>query len=142
MAVDLSGPGTHPAVEKFIDGVKVGEQTGGLSSADGRFSLNPALALLFAENNGYNNDTFVSSVQFRNGRLSDTAIAAMGGPGAGKIPGAICAGIQGGNVVVSWSGTTLQSSDSPGGPWNAIIGAGKPYTAPVPLAGKKFFRSL
>ncbi len=141
VAVDLSGPGTHPAVEKFIDGVKVGEQTGGLSSVDGRFSLNPILALLFAENNGYNSDAFVSSVQFRNGRLSDTAIAAMGGPGAGKIPGAICASVQAGNVVVAWSGTVLKSATSLAGPWNPIVGASKPYVVPGPLADKKFFRS-
>ena len=66
--MDLSGPGTHPVVTKFIDGVKVGEQTDGLSSTDGRFSLYPQMALLFAENNGYNNDAYVSSVQFSNGR--------------------------------------------------------------------------
>ena len=141
VAVDLSGPGTHPAVEKFIDGVKVGEQTGGLSAADGRFSLNPILALLFAENAGYNSDAYVSSVQFRNGRLSDSAIAAMGGPGAGKIPGAACANVQGANVVIHWSGNTLKSADSLAGPWTTIVGASKPYTATVPLADKKFFRS-
>jgi hypothetical protein len=141
VAVDLSGPGTHPVVTKFIDGVKVGEQTGGLSATDGRFSLNPLYALLFAENNGYNNEAYVSSVQFRNGRLSDAAIAAMGGPTASKIPGAICANAQGANVVIHWSGTTLKSADSLAGPWTTIVGAAKPYIATGPLADKKFYRS-
>jgi len=140
----MSGPGLHPVVEKFIDGVKVGEQTGGLGTptVDGRFSLNPSLALLFAEDNGYNNDAYVSSVQFRNGRLSDAAIAAMGGPAAGKIPGAICVSIQGGNVIVQWSGTVLQAADNVTGPWTTISGAAKPYQVPVPLGAKKFYRSL
>ena len=96
LAVDLSGPGIHPVLEKFIDGLKVGEQTGGLSAADNRFSLLPSLALLFAEDNSYNNDAYVSSVQFSNGRRSDEFIEALGGPSSSKIPGVIKARLQGG----------------------------------------------
>jgi hypothetical protein len=143
LAVDMAGPGLHPVLEKFIDGVKVGEQTAGLDpTIDQRFSLNPLLALLFAEDNGYNNDAYVSSVQFRSGRLSDAALAAMGGPTADKIPGAICASEQGANVIIKWSGTTLQSADSVNGPWTTVAGAAKPYQVPAPLAAKKFYRSL
>ncbi len=143
LAVDMSGPGLHPVLEKFIDGVKVGEQTGGLGAltVDQRFSLNPLLALLFAEDNGYNNDTYVSSVQFRRGRLSDFAIAAMGGPTVNKIPGALCVSFQGGQVIVHWSGTNLQSADSVNGPWTTIVGAAKPYQVPAPLGAKKFYRA-
>jgi hypothetical protein len=144
LAVDTAGPGLHPVIEKFIDGVKAGEQTAGLGviTLDDRFSLNPLLALLFAEDSGYNNDAYVSSVQFRRGRLSDAAIVAMGGPTANKIPGAICVSQQGGNVIVHWSGTTLQSADNVTGPWTTVAGAAKPYQVPTPLAAKKFYRSL
>jgi len=143
LAVDTTGPGLHPVVEKFIDGVKVGEQTAGLGviTKDDRFSLNPLLALLFAEDNGYNNDAYVSSVQFRPGRLSDAALAAMGGPTAGKVPGAICVSEQGGNVTVQWSGTTLRSADELTGPWTAVTGAARPYQVPAPLDSKKFYRA-
>jgi hypothetical protein len=143
LAVDNTGPGLHPVVEKFIDGVKVGEQTGGLGTItlDGRFSLNPLLALLFAEDNGYNNDAYVSSVQFRSGRLSDSAIAAMGGPTVNKIPGAICVSEQVGSVIIQWSGSVLQSADNLSGPWTTIAGATKPYQVPTPLGAKKFYRS-
>jgi hypothetical protein len=143
LAVDLSGPGLNPVVEKFLDGVKVGQQTGGLGSptVDQRFSLNPSLALLFAEDNAYNNDAYVSSVQFRSGRLSDAALAAMGGPTANKIPGAICAAYVGGNVIIQWSGTVLESADTVNGTWTPVVGAAKPYQVPTPLAAKKFYRS-
>ena len=121
----------------------MGEQTGGLGTItlDGRFSLNPSLALLFAEDSGYNNDAYVSSVQFRRGRLSDAALAAMGGPTANKIPGAICVSEQAGNVIIQWSGTVLQSADNLTGPWTTIVGAAKPYQVPAPLGAKKFYRS-
>jgi hypothetical protein len=142
LAVDMGSQGLHPLVEKFIDGVKVGEQTAGLDGRDGRFSLLSSLALLFAEDNGYNNDTYVSSVQFRNERLSDVAIAAMGGPSANKIPGAICVSISGPNLMVQWSGSVLQSAEDLTGPWTTIAGASKPYTVPAPLGAKKFYRSL
>ena len=51
LAIDLSGPGQAPVLTKFIDGVKVGNQTGGLSARDGRFALDVS-ALLFADNDG------------------------------------------------------------------------------------------
>ena len=139
LAVDMAGPGPHPVVAKFIDGVKVGEQTSGLDSLDGRFSLNPVLALLFSENNGYNNDAYVSSVQFSNGRRSNEFIAALGGPSASKIPGCISARLEGGNVVIRWTGgVPLQSADALSGPWNTVIGATSPYTPPSGTA--KFYR--
>ena len=143
LAVDLAGPGPHPVVAKFIDGVKVGEQTVGLSGIDGRFSLLTSLALLLAEDNGYNNAAYVSSIQFSNGRRPDGFIEALGKPSASKIPGVIKAGIESGNVVVRWTGgVPLQSADSPGGPWNTIAGATSPYTPPLPPGpiGAKFYR--
>lgn len=141
LAVDIGGPGPHPVVEKFFDGVKVGEQTSGLSDRDGRFSLNPSLSLLFAENNGYNNDTYVSSVQFLDGRLSDAAIASLGGPSPTKIPGGLEASINGGKITISWSGAILESATSLTGPWTVVPGAAKPYTVATPNAAGTFYRS-
>jgi hypothetical protein len=142
LAVDLSGPGAHPVVAKFIDGVKVGEQTTSLSDVDGRFSLLASLALLFAENNGYNNDGFVSSVQFSNGRRPDAFIEALGGPSALKIPGVIKADLSTGQIVIRWTGgAPLQSADSPTGTWSTVPGtAGQSSYTPSPLSTAKFYR--
>jgi hypothetical protein len=99
VAFDLSGPGQAPVLAKFIDGVKVGNQTGGLSAPDGRFSLGPS-ALLFADQEADAAETYVSSVQFSNGRRPDAFLAALGGPSASKIPGAITAAVQFGSVII------------------------------------------
>ncbi|SPE51463.1 exported hypothetical protein [Verrucomicrobia bacterium] len=140
LGVDLAGPGTHPVVTKFIDGVKVGEQTGGLSGVDGRFSLLTSLALLLAEDNGYNNDGYVSSVQFSNGRRPDAFIEALGGPSPSKIPGVIVASRAGAQVVITWTGgVPLQSASSLAGPWTTVNGATSPYTVPNPTTAR-FYR--
>jgi hypothetical protein len=134
IAIDLAGP----VLTKFIDGVKVGNQTTGLSAVDGRFSLDPS-ALLFADQDGDTGDTYLSSVQFSNGRRPDAFIAALGGPKASKIPGAITASVQAGSVVIRWTGgVPLQGADSVVGPWVPIVGATSPYT--VPNGGKKYYR--
>jgi hypothetical protein len=139
IAFDLSGPGLAPVLEKFIDGVKVGEQTGGLSAPDGRFALDPSV-LLFADNDGDQAETYVSSVQFSNGRRPDAFIQALGGPSAAKIPGAISARHQGSQVIISWTGgVPLQSADSAVGPWSVVPGATSPYTVPS-LSAAKLYR--
>jgi hypothetical protein len=139
IAFDLSGPGTAPVLTKFIDGVKVGEQTSGLSGPDGRFSLDPAL-LLFADNDGDENESYVSSVQFSNGRRPDAFIEALGGPSASKIPGVIKAERRGAQVVITWTGAVpLQSAASVVGPWSTVNAATSPYTIPSLDAGK-FYR--
>jgi len=128
-AFDLTGPGS-PVLTKFIDGVKVGHQTTGLSAKDGRFALD-IYALLFADESGDVNDTYVSSVQFSNGRRPDAFLAALGGPTASKIPGAIKASGQVGSLVIIWTGgVPLQSADSLSGPWTNVAGATSPYTPP------------
>jgi hypothetical protein len=130
-AFDLAGPGTAPVLTKFIDGVKVGEQTAGLSAVNGRFSLQPS-ALLFGDESGDVNGAYVSSVQFSNGRRPDAFIAALGGPSASKIPGAIKAAIEVGNTVIRWTGgVPLQSADSLAGPWATLGGVSSPYTPPA-----------
>jgi len=136
-AVDLSGPGPAPIVAKFIDGVKVGEQTLG-EGRDGRWSLNSAseasnFALLFADNDGDNALMYVNSVQFRNGRLSDAAITALGGAAAAGIllpsPEAppLATDKEGNNFVVSWpasaTGYALFSAPTlTGTAWTPVAG--------------------
>lgn len=144
LAFDLVGPGPNPIVAKFINGVKVGQQV--LSEGrDGRWSLSASpdapWALLFADNDVDAQQGYVNSIQLRAGRLSDAAIAAMGGPKASKIPGAACAVVVGENVVIRWSGTVLESANEVTGTWSQVVGAGKPYQVPTPLAGRKFYRA-
>jgi len=133
LAIDLSGPGQAPVLTKFIDGVKVGNQTSGLSVPDDRFSLGP-FALLFGDNDGDIADTYISSVQFSNGRRPDAFLASLGGPTAYKIPGAIKATIQGSTVYISWTGfpgaTGLETATSLTGPWSPVVTALNPYPAP------------
>ena len=144
LAVDLVGPGPNPIVAKFINGVKVGQHTLA-EGRDGRWSLsaNPDApwALLFGDNDVDAYPGYVNSIQLRVGRLSDAAIAAMGGPKASKVPGAVCAVASGGNIVIRWSGSVLQSANEVTGQWTPVAGAGKPYEVPAPLAGQKFYRA-
>jgi hypothetical protein len=134
-AFDLSGP----VLTKFIDGVKVGNQTTGLSAVDGRFSLDP-VALLFADNDGDVNEVYVSSVQFSNGRRPDSYLAALGGPSAKKIAGALKVGIDNQKPVISWTGgVPLESADQVTGPWSVVTGVTSPYTPPTTDAAK-FYR--
>jgi hypothetical protein len=136
-AFDLTGP----VLTKFIDGVKVGNQTAGLSAVDSRFSLDPS-ALVFADNDGDVAEAFVSSIQFSNARRPDAFIEALGGPSPLKIPGIIRATVANGQVVIHWSGgVALQSADSPAGPWPTVSGtAGQSSYAPSPLGPAKFYR--
>jgi len=122
---------------EFIDGVKVGNQTTGLSARDGRFALD-VYALLFGDQDGDVAETFVSSVQFSNGRRPDAFIAALGGPSAARIPGAIKAAIEGGNTVIRWTGgVSLQSADSVAGPWTTLA-VNSPYTPPAGSTAKYY----
>jgi hypothetical protein len=136
-AFDLTGP----VLTKFIDGVKVGNQTAGLSAVDSRFSLDPS-ALVFADNDGDVAEAFVSSIQFSNGRRPDAFIEALGGPSPLKIPGIIRATLANGQVVIHWSGgVALQNADSPAGPWATVSGtAGQSSYTPSPLGPAKFYR--
>ena len=135
-AFDLTGPGS-PVLTKFIDGVKVGNQTTGLSAKDGRFALD-VYALLFGDQDGDVAETYVSSVQFSNGRRPDAFIAALGGPSAAKIPGAIKSSLAGGNIVIEWTGgVPLQSADAVTGPWTTL-GVASPYTPPAGATSKYY----
>jgi hypothetical protein len=145
-AIDLTGTdtgtATTPVIAKFIDGVKVGNQTTGLDAGkDGRWSLGP-YALLFADNDGDVAEAYVSSVQFSNGRRADAYIEALGGPTALKIPGVIKAGVSNGAVTIGWTGgVALESADSPQGTWSTVPNTAGHYTfTPSPLSTAKFYR--
>jgi hypothetical protein len=145
---------------KYIDGVNVVEGQVGvapfgphqaqylpaaLTPGDGggvdlRWSLSPTARLL-ADDDGEVGVVYVSSVQIRGGRMSDAAIAAMGAPAATKIPGLIKAAKSGGNIVIDWTGTVLESAPSVTGPWTVVSGAAHPHTIPVPATGNLFFRA-
>ena len=143
-AVDLAGPGPNPVIATFLNGIKVGQRVlpEGL---DGRWSLSASAdapwALLFADNDVDVQSGYVSSIQLRAGRLSDAAIAAMGGVQATKIPGAICAQAAAGKVMIHWSGSSLEQAGEPGGPWAPVLNAPNPYQVPTPLTTRAFFRS-
>jgi hypothetical protein len=143
VAVDLAGPGPNPIMTKFINGVKVGQQTL-TEGVDGRWSLstNPdkPWALLFADDDGGVQPGFVSSIQLRSGRLSDAEIAHLGRATANKIPGAITSRRQAGSIVIQWSGGVgLQGADNLTGPWSDVAGATSPYVT-GPIGARKFYR--
>ncbi|HVR34258.1 MAG TPA: hypothetical protein VMS21_00230, partial [Methylomirabilota bacterium] len=79
LAVDQSAN----TVAKFIDGVKVGDETlsGGL---DGRWALE-AFFWLFQDDDGETESGYLNSLQFRDEKLDDGLIAALGGPAAAGI---------------------------------------------------------
>lgn len=78
-AVDLQ------VLRKYVDGIRVGEQT--LGQPDGRWALSPGYqVLLFTDNDGETAPGFVNSLQFRDDVLSDTDVFALGKATAAGIP--------------------------------------------------------
>ena len=73
-------------ISKFIDGVKVADQTGWSGTGlNGRHALLPT-ALLFSDEDGESQAAYINSVQIRNYKMSDAGIAALGLPTADGIP--------------------------------------------------------
>jgi YVTN family beta-propeller protein len=101
-AVDLAAPAGRQ-LAKYVNGAKVAEQSlsGGV---DGRYALGPT-ALLFTSGitgGGFTCPGYASSIQFVNGWMSPEAIAALGGPSAGKLPP--------GDAAIRVTNITLNSS--------------------------------
>ena len=96
-------------LSKYIDGVKVGEQS--IEGLDGRFSLDPT-ALLFTDEGNETAAGYVNSIQFRNWVMTDEEIATLGGPTASGIPGS---GPSGTTVSVSREGQNLVITASEAG---------------------------
>jgi hypothetical protein len=108
---------TYATLKKYLDGTLVGTQT--LDGLDGRWTLDP-FALLFGDEDGDQAPTYVNSVQFRNGALTDAQVAALGGAtNASGVPGVvprICSFSRSGNTItINWPGAPdikLQKSTS------------------------------
>jgi hypothetical protein len=94
-----------------------------------RWSLGPT-ALLFGDEDGEVNFVYVSSVQVRNGRMTDESIAAMGAPTANKIPGFIKVTTTATGISIEWTGSVLEHASSVTGPWTVISGAKHPQVIP------------
>ena len=82
LAVDLTA--VQPLVSKYLDGVKVADQTLD-TGLDGRWALRPEMYLLNDED-GESELGYVNSVQMRDTKVSDAVVAILGGPSAGGIP--------------------------------------------------------
>ena len=77
---------TANVISKFVDGVKVADQTSWDTKAlDGRHAMY-ATALLLADENGDSQPCYLNSVQFRNYKMRDSEIEALGAPTAEGIP--------------------------------------------------------
>ncbi len=144
-AFDLTGTETGtaptPVVTKFIDGVKISNELLPNGGVDGPLSVG-ASGCIFIDGWGDVAETYVSSVQFSNGRRPDAFIEALGGPSALKIPGTIKVGLASGAVTITWSGgVPLQSADFITGPWTTVgATAGQSTYTPTPLSTAKFYR--
>ena len=110
---------------------------------DMRWSLLPtALLLADGEEDGEVQPVYVSSVQVRNARMTDAAIAALGTPTANKIPQPPTLQVRrsGTSIVIDWNGAALESSQTATGGWAEITGAPHPYVISSPT-GNQFFRA-
>ncbi|MEI6342003.1 MAG: hypothetical protein WCR07_08600 [Verrucomicrobiota bacterium] len=80
---------TPPVVTKYVDGIKQDDWTANQGLDAPRRALQPT-ALLFADGDqDERREKWVSSIQIRSGRLSNSDIEALGGPSASGIPIAI-----------------------------------------------------
>jgi len=152
-AVDLAA--TPRVVGKYINGFKhTTTVTGDGDALDSRFSLPPEFEL-FSDEDNERTECYVNAIQIREGRMSDTDIAALGGPDASGIPSAPAGGgsvpvppprfnnpvLSFGQVTITWTGTgTLFESTNliywatvPGNPTSQ-------YVVDPSLAARKFYR--
>lgn len=129
--------GTSPMGSYNAQYLSASTDPGSGGGVDMRWSLGPT-ALLFADEDGEVQPVYVSSIQVRDGRMTDAEVAALGGPSAAKIP-FIKATRSGSGVTIDWAGTILESAPAPNGPWTAVAGAGHPYVVNAPT-GAQFYR--
>lgn len=139
---------TRRELGKYIDGTNVSpaslnlhdaQDLGGDGDVDERWSLYPT-ALIFSDEDGEVQPVYVSSIQIRNGRMTDASVASLGGPTASKIPGFIQATKTGAAIRIDWTGTVLESASDITGPWSPVTGAAHPYTINSPT-GNRFYRA-
>jgi len=135
----LSGPvGATPFGPHNAQYLSASTNVAAGGGVDLRWSLGTT-ALLLADEDGEVQPVYVSSVQVREGRMTDAAIAALGTPTANKIPGALRARRSGGDIVIDWTGTTLESAPTVTGAWSVVSGAAHPHVVTAP-SQNRFFR--
>jgi hypothetical protein len=140
-----TGTATTPVLAKFVDGVKISNEllpTWPAAWDDYQFPITGPSGSIFRDGWKDSAETYVSSVQFSNGRQPDGYIAALGGASALKIPGTIKVSLVSGAVTIVWTGgVALESADFITGPWTTVAGTlGQSTYAPSPLSAAKFYR--
>ncbi len=143
-----TGTATTPVLAKFVDGVKISDEllpTWPAAWDDYQFPITGPSGSIFRDGWGDSSETYVSSVQFSNGRRPDGFIEALGGPNALKIPGVINASLNGdGSVTVTWTGgVPLESAPTSTGPWTTVAGTSghSTYTS-SPSGTAQFYQPL
>jgi hypothetical protein len=106
------------------------------------YSISGSYVPIFEDGWKDSSETYVSSVQFSNGRRPDGFIEALGGPSALKIPGLINVSLVNGIVTITWSGgVPLTSAPTLNGPWTTVPGtAGQSTYTPSPLSTAQFYQ--
>lgn len=116
------------------------DATGHENTYEGPFEL-PAALLVAGEN------VLAAEVHQSGGSSSDMVFGAElvatirpAGSGGGEPPKFDAPKLQGGNLVVTWTGTgTLQAAEALGGAWTDVANAASPYTVPANTPAR-FFR--
>jgi hypothetical protein len=136
LVVDLAEP---PRFVNYVDGVKSGPLT--LAQGwNGRWALGP-VALLFASPSAPNVPVYLSSIQVRDGCISDAEAMALGGPRARKIGGGVHIARDGATLRVSRTGgEALEAADTLRGPWRVLADPPDPYVVPAGPGPQQFFR--
>jgi len=149
-AVDLTAPAGQQ-LAKYVNGVNVANQSLG-GGVDGRFALGPTAMLLTSGNAGFSRPGFVNSIQFVNGWMSPSAIAALGAPTtAGLPPGDAALRVQSINknsamVDLTWAGPDrpgqVQGATNIANPaWQNVSNPTTNRTVSLPITGDQgFFR--
>jgi len=145
-----TGTATTPVLAKFVDGVKISNEllptwtTSPVNYDDYQFPITGPSGSIFRDGWSDSSETYVSSVQFSNGRQPDGYIEALGGPSALKIPGVIKAGLANGAVTITWTGgVALESAPAVTGPWTTVAGtAGQSTYTPSPMSTAQFYQPL
>jgi hypothetical protein len=86
ITVDLAA--TPPRAIKYVDGVKVGQETLA-DTLDGRWALGTFRALLFTDSTGASEVAYVNSIQVHDTVLSPGYIGALGAPAGDAIPASV-----------------------------------------------------
>ena len=141
---------------KFVDGIKQDDWTANQGLDAARRTLLP-YAVLFADGQADERRVmWVSSIQIRSGKLSDTEMSALGGASPSKIPVRIpgvqppepprlTISIHGDTVTIGWpsdaTGYSLESTPRLTNPaWVAVAGTTNNLYTVQKTAGTQFFR--